>query len=246
MSSKGIELEVRLDRREPIGRPIQVRAPTDVNLIAFFGDNCDIDEGAHAQILCWPTTATAWHALTQSWRTLRTPGVKSPPAVNASWSYRYGPQLCGVYVDAAALETSIAALITRAAMGMSVAVSDSNRRSSRREMFQDCLVGYQEFLRTPGRYMWSVAIATAPRGAHTVEEDFRQASQGVSIPKPPLLQVWDGDVDPIPLEIARIAAGAVARHMESPGTPNPIFEAVRTKLATMPAQLTARPRSRRR
>lgn len=245
MSSKGIELEVRLDRREPIGRPIQVRAPTDVNLIAFFGDNCDLDEGAHAQILCWPTTATAWHALTQS--------LAHPAHARCQIAAR-GQRVLVLSLWAAAvrclwmpppLKTSIAALITRAAMGMSVAVSDSNRRSSRREMFQDCLVGYQEFLRTPGRYMWSVAIATAPRGAHTVEEDFRQADQGVSISKPPLLQVWDGDVDPISLEI-RIAAGAVARHMESPGAANPIFEAVRTKLSNMPAQLTARPRSRRR
>jgi len=237
---------VRLDRQEPIGRPIQVRASTNVDLIAFFGDNCDIDEGAHAQVLCWPTTATAWHALTQAWRSLRTPGVKSPPAVNASWAYRYGPQLCSVYVDVAALETSIAALIQRAAMGISVAVSDDDRRTSRREMFQDCLVGYQEFLRTPGRSMWTVAVVGAPRGNDPVIENFSLASQGVSFPKPPALQVWDGATDPIPLEIARIAAGAVARYMEAPGGVNPIFDAVRTKLATVPAQLVSRPRSRRR
>ena len=51
----------------------------------------------------------------------------------------------------AALETSIASLITRTAVQMSAAISTPARRASRREMFVECLHGYQEFLRTPGR-----------------------------------------------------------------------------------------------
>jgi hypothetical protein len=218
-----------------------------IESIAFFGNNYAFaEDGICVQILCWPTTAIAWHSLTQSWRVLRTPGTKQSPAVHASWVHRHASQLCTVFNEVAALETSVAALIARASIGMSVALGTTKRPPSQREMFADCLLGYQEFLRTPGRTPWAAAVVDTQEGEESVEPFFRSAIHGIPFQAPPALYPWGGTTDPIPLEVARVAAGSIARYLSQRNTSNSIFEAVLTKLVKIPAPLTQSTRSRRR
>jgi hypothetical protein len=218
-----------------------------VEAIAFFGSNADAaaDE-PQAQILCWPTTPAAWHTLTHVWRALRSPDVKRSPLVAASWVSQYAPQVCSVYNDLAALETSVASLITRASMGMAVAVSTVERRASQRELFVDCLLGYQEYLRRQGRATWSAAVMDPGASGPTTEEQFKVATHGIPFAKPPTLHFWDGAIEPIPLELARVAAAACARYVANRNAANPIFDAVRSKLAILPIGMTSSLRGRRR
>lgn len=234
-------------RQESTGTKIRPSSLPGLDSIAFFGTSMETEEqDAQVQILIWPTTGAAWRAITDAWRVLRTPDMKRSPAVTASWVNRYAPQISSVYNDLAALETSIASLITRAAMGMSVALSTVERRASRRELFVDCLLGYQEFLRTPGRSAWSAAVIDTPQPGQAVEDQFRVAVQGIPFGNVPELHYWDGANSPIPLELARIASGAVARYVVSRTAPNPIFDAVKGKLINVPLSLTSYTRGRRR
>lgn len=234
-------------RQEAVAEKAPMRPLPGVESIAFFGNNFETPgEDASAQVLCWPTTPAAWHVLTASWRALRSPDVKRSPAVTASWVSQYAPQISTVYNDIAALETSVASLITRASMGMAVAVSTSDRRASPREMFVDCLLGYQEYLRKQGRATWSAAVMDPSTNGQSIEDQFRVATHGIPFAKAPTLHFWEGAIDPIPLEIARVSSAAVARYVSNRSAPNPIFDAVRSKLAILPIGLTTSLRGRRR
>ncbi len=237
-----------MELRQEVGTTKAVpRVLPGVEAIAFFGSNFEsAAEDACAQVLIWPTTPGAWHALTDTWRVLRSPDVKRSPAVTASWVSQAAPQISTLYNDVAALETSVASMITRASMGMAVAVSTLDRRASPREMFIDCLLGYQEYLRRQGRATWSAAVIDPTADNKSVSEQFRVATHGIPFAKPPSLNFWDDPTAPIPLEIARVASAAVARYVSNRAAPNPIFEAVRSKLAILPIGLTSSLRGRRR
>lgn len=222
-------------------------ALTQLDSLAFFGSAMEPPEdGFEVQLLCWPTTSSAWRALTDTWRALYTPDLKRSPAVSAAWVNQCAPQISSVFADLAALETSIASLITRTAVRMSAAVSTPSRRASQRELFVECLLGYQEFLRTPGRSAFTAAVIDTPEAGEPTDDHFRMAIQGIPFAVAPSLHHWDGDNSPIPLEIARVASSAVARYLGSRETPNPIFDAVRGKLTSVPLALTASTRGRRR
>jgi hypothetical protein len=235
---------MQASRKPAAGKPNEL---TQLDSLAFFADAAEPDEdGVQVQLLCWPTTASAWRALTDAWRVLCTPDLKRSPAVSAAWVNVCAPQVSSVFADLAALETSIASLITRTAVQMSAAISTPARRASRREMFVECLHGYQEFLRTPGRSAFTAAVIDQPTGGEPVDEHFRTAIQGIPFPASPALHHWEGANSPIPLEIARLAAASVARYVSSREASNPIFEAVRGKLISIPLTLTATTRGRRR
>lgn len=220
---------------------------TVLDSLAFFGSASEpAEDGLDVLILCWPTTAFAWRGITDHWRALNSPDLKRSPAVSATWVGQCAPQIGSVFADLAALETSVASLITRAALQMSVAISTPARRTTRRELFAECLAGYREFLRTPGRSAFNAVVIDKPAGADDVDAWFRAAIQGIPFASPPELHRWDGANSPIPLEIARVASAAVARHLGNREAGNPIFEAVRGKLVTIPLTLTAMPRGRRR
>jgi len=215
--------------------------------LAFFASSMEPPEdGFEVQVLCWPTISSAWRALTDTWRALYSPDLKRSPAVSAAWVNQSAPQISSVFADLAALETSIASLITRTAVGMSVAVSPPARRASQRELFVECLHGYQEFLRTPGRSAFTAAVIDTPIGAEPVDDHFRAAIQGIPFPTAPALHHWEGANSPIPLELARVASAAVARYASNREAGNPIFDAVRGKLVSTPLSLTSTLRGRRR
>jgi hypothetical protein len=221
--------------------------PPALSPIAFFASAMEPDEdGVHVQVLCWPTTAFAWRGIADNWRALNTPDLKRSPLVSAAWVSQCAPQISSVFADIAALETSIASLITRAALLMSVAVSTPNRRASQRELFVECLHGYQEFLRTPGRSAFTAAVIDKPSDGAATEQHFRAAIQGIPFPVSPALHHWEGANSPIPLELARVASAAIARYVSSRESSNPIFDAVRGKLTSTPLSLTAMPSRRRR
>lgn len=234
---------------QPSSKSAAAKAPvlTPLDSLAFFGSAAEPPEnGVEVQLLCWPTTASAWRGMADNWRMLYTPDLKRSPAVAAAWVSQSAPQISSLFADLAALETSIASLITRAAMQMSVAVSTPIRRASRRELFAECLIGYQEFLRTPGRSAFSAVVIDKPIAGEPVDEHFRTAIQGIPFAVAPALHHWEGANSPIPLEIARVASAAVARYVASRDASNPIFDAVRGKLITTPLTLTATTRGRRR
>lgn len=229
------------------GTKAPVRALPGVEAIAFFGNHFDdAEDGTHVQVLIWPTTPEAWTVLTQSWRVLRSTDIKKPAVGPPSWVRRYASQLCAVFGDHSALETSVAALITRAAMGVSIALSPADRPLSQRDMFLQCLQAYQEFLGTPGRSAWAAAVIDPPGNLETIEQNFRSALQGIPFPRPPALHIWEGGIEPIPLEIARVASGAVARYLADRNAANPIFEAVQRKMGKIPVSLTLPLRMKRR
>lgn len=229
------------------GAPAAPRVLPAIQSIAFFSHYQDADQQSeHVQLLMWPTTPDAWTTLTQAWRTLRTADVKKPAGPLSSWIRPCAPQLCAVFGESPALETSVAALMTRAAVGASLALGLPGRRFSQRQMFLECLQGYQEFLATPGRSSWLAAITDAAIDAATAADDFRAAAQGIPFARPPELHLWEGGTDPIPLELARVAAAAVGRYCADRSAPNPIYDALQRKLVKVPASMLVAPRSRRR
>lgn len=223
------------------------RVLPQIQSIAFFSHHQDAEAGGeHVQLLLWPTTPDAWTSLTQAWRVLRSTEVRKPTTTGAAWVRTYAPQLCAVFGESPALETSVAALLTRAAVGASLAVGLPGRSYTQRQLLLECLQGYQEFLATPGRSSWLAAISDPPIDASTAAEDFRAASQGIPFARTPQWHLWEGGTEPIPLELARVAAAAVSRYCADRGAPNPIYDALQRKLVRVPPSMLVGLRGRRR
>lgn len=238
-------------RRDRVGAaaPGASQAPLIPSRIAFLGSaevTTDAGQTLLVRCLCWPSVPAAWNLLTQAWTAVSTGREHMAEAASAkpSWICACAPQLGGLFGDSSAEESSVAALVLRAPMQIAVAIDDRRERRSalvvetdvRRHTLAGCLGHYDHFLRKPGREACTTLVARG-QGPERDRGDLDDlAAIRARMPDArwlPHLQLrfWNDAIEPLPLEIAHVAAAAIARQRVSEEAPNPIFAAALSKLS---------------
>jgi hypothetical protein len=218
----------------------------------------------YVQALCWSRTRLGWTALTETWAAIKaqrdgtTPHVKlvKGPPPPPSWVYVAVPMLGAPFREITAEESTLAAWIARTQLAFAVAIVDDAGTARRgdalpyKSAIGQCLEGYQAFQSTPGYdpVRLVMAPAQAPSREGGLAEAFRDVRvrlRGAPVLEGLQLRTCAPGGDPLPLALATLAATAVARHVAEPGTANPIYDAVRGKLAQVPRRLAAEGNHRR-
>lgn len=238
--------------------------------VAFLGEyeskagTRSVDEKSlFVQVLCWSRTAQGWTALNESWDSMRayrdesTPFVRSGKSapVPPSWVYEVTPKLGGPFRENPAEESTLAAWISRAQISFAMAIVDMDGKDSEGAFYRAALLeslgSYQAFLESPAYAPCRLIVAAEhpqQRQARRMEafRDARVRLENQTLFETMQLQTCSPGKFPLPLELANLCSAAIARYLQSPSTSNPIYDAIRLKLASVPARIAVLESSRRR
>jgi hypothetical protein len=258
----------------PSKSPMPANAPAiHAGQIAFLGRSVSRKEAsadskdACVQVLCWPLASTAWAALTRSWATIKSARDSSAPIIRIhkgppappSWIHSAVPNLGAPFRDNPAEESTLAALISRAQVSIALSVVEVDRLKGKDEppyapAILDCLSGYLDYLRFPGYEPCQLVVAgpLAAAERQLLTNAWTEARKRLR-DEPPMQRLAklslricpDGEI-PLPVDFANLVSAAIARFVDAPGTPNPVFDAIRPKLVQVPRRIAAVEGHRRR
>lgn len=226
--------------------------PVDPDRIAFSASaQCEKGDGETigVMVLCWPTVPQAWIGIGHSLRAMlaergRTlPGAPLPE--RASWLRDCAPQLAAPFQRTAlAEEASVASLLSRTAMRVAIEVAGMGPHRAatarfHRDLLEGCLTTFDREVRSaPQRSC--VLVVSAPQ-AEPIQVEYRCALDtacdrlpGSELLRTLQLKFWPGGTQPLPLELAKVAATSVLRHLQSGGEVDWVFDAVKAKFANDP------------
>lgn len=233
-------------------RDAQPGAPVEPDRIVFIasarGDS-SAGESMGAVVLCWPTVPQAWVGIGHSLRAMLEERGKTLPGVplpeRASWLRDCAPQLAAPFQRTAlAEEASVAALLSRTPMRVAIAVTGVDPRRAAVTKFHGtplevCLTTFDHEARSASQRDCALAISTSQPDSIQVEyrDGLKAARDRLpgSIPLRGLqLDFWPGGTEPLPLELAKVVATSVLRHLQSGGDVDSVFDAAKTKFANDP------------
>jgi hypothetical protein len=208
------------------------------------------------QALCWPSVLSGWEAMAlalgsvREWQHAPTSSLKGQ---SISWIAKCAPQLGGLFNGTPAEESSLAAILVRTGMSVAVSVVDglpATARTDQRRGLLECLSVYDSHVGVPGRSACRVLVARASDEASGLAWADAFSYSQRRLPDAAWihamqLRVWTEAIDPLPLEVANVIAGSVARYRVDGQGYNPIVHAVRTKLSSLPSLLDRVPGKRR-
>lgn len=217
--------------------------------VAFLGEYAAAtdDKQLFVQILCWPTVSSTWSTLAETiagLQAMRGDNGSAPAARGKSWLHDAAPRLCQpIDRELNAVESTLATFIRRLPLRFAVAVVEqaagqqaASDTSRSRSLFTGCLTAYGAYLKSSRQSACRVVIASAGESG---DNDARRGSydevlmhvDGADQIGALELAFWNDPSEPLPMEVARLAAAAVGRHLEHPAQNNPLFETVRAHLA---------------
>jgi hypothetical protein len=226
------------------------------------------DRDFFIQALCWPLTSNAWGALTTSWATIKSLRdgsgslltINKRPPSPPSWIHAAVPNLGAPFRDNPAEESTLAAWISRAQVSISLAVIPANQLKAKESApylvsVSECLSGYLDFLKFPGYEPCQLVVAGPLPAADQqqltsalIEVQKRLGDSSPSRQRLATLRLRscaEGEVL-LPVDFANLVSAAVARFVNAPGVPNPVFDAIRPKLIHVPRRIAALEGHRRR
>lgn len=245
----------------------QLRANSDNSsgAYAFVGSAAlaDCKTVVQGTVLCWPSVASAWQALTHAWNAILAERIArdSGPGSPSSWIRNCAPQLGMPFQGSAsaAEESSVAAVVARTPMYVAIDIVEANASVSkgvdieaiRESGLSNCIATYDRHLRAlSGRQPCSVFIARGQEEA--TNQQSREAFFRCQRRYPDSawlqnveLRFWADVAEPLPLEMAQVVAAAVSRYSFDPSVPSPVVEAIRNKLA-LPHPLISRTEKKKR
>jgi len=199
--------------------------------------------------LCWPIVPNAWWLLQQSWSNVcasrqsvgREPHVGTP---SLSWVGQSAPQLAAPFRETQAEESSVAALLARTPIQISIGVctASADTAAAQRETWAECLGAYAEHLRLPGRSACTVVVsrgadADQDRGAIEALARARVRMPESTWMQTLRLQFSREEVSPLPLEAASLVARSVAERLVDGPSIQAVLDVAVAKMARVPAFL---------
>lgn len=187
-------------------------------------------------LMAWPLVSNTWSSLAQHWQALRAEREFSTAAAPLEgWMVALAPTLCAPFRDANSAESTIGAALARLPLGLAVGIGPSPL-----EAMTHCVDGYvavaAEESRTPlrliitdnatGQALWQPAIARSWR-----IDLLRGWHQEVSV------KAWRDPEAPLPLQLCRLMAAAMARKIAEPSRWNPVYDGAEAKIRTLPVAL---------
>ena len=244
MSIQRVPVAPATRRVVPVPLPLVTTiAPPGAVQIGFHGSaRTDRETIVHA--VCWPMLASVWPTLTQGWAIIKASRGEPATGIPAgSWLAQHSRQLSRPFRDTGAGESTIAALLNRTAIGIAISVheaqpGESTVHSAPEQGMVTCLSAYQAQITQQKRQPIRQLIVAAGQGLvnRSAMNDCRRRFADQPWIQQLEVTEWKDSDEPLPLELARVIAGAVARHSDDPQAPNPIIEAIRPKLANPPPQ----------
>lgn len=248
----------RATRRSPsVATPTRPAPPPAPDRIAFIGTAQTVAKGGEpvfVQVLCWPIVPVAWASLSQSFEAVRL-GRSEPAAIAAasalppSWVRACAPQIGEPFRDTQAEESSVAALVLRTHIQISVAIVDARQThataasvigGAQLQALSTCLNFYDKSLRVQKRRAceWLIVRGQDADGERRSQEEFalcRSRLSQAEVFRDMQLRFWkQGVVEPLPLELAQVIAASVLRRQMDEDAANPVFDAIATKLVHDP------------
>lgn len=250
--------------RARAARPPAAEMSLSTSRIAFLGAahaTTDRGESIHVQSICWAVIPSAWSTLTHAWQAVRAlrdepPAFSALAAAPPSWLSACAPQLAAPFRDATtAEESSVAALLMRTPIQIAITIVDARENrgtdATQRPALAEGLAIYDDFTRMPGRRACAMLVSRAHSAE--IDQQYREELARCRARMPQAdwlrnlqLRGWDEPLEPLPLELAHVVATSVVRHRLHENVPNPVFDAVLTKLAHTPFQLKRPTRLKRR
>ncbi|HEY5803483.1 MAG TPA: hypothetical protein VIT90_07330 [Lysobacter sp.] len=242
-----------MTRPAPPSRPSVLAGKAQAARIGFLGTaraSNEAGENVIVQSLCWPTLPMAWVELTHSLHEVLvgrgnpgpyTPGVDKPP----SWLRACAPQLAKPFCGTAgAEESSIASLLARTSMQAAVAIVDSRdvrTAVAQPQALSRCVSIYNQLIQASTRLPCTMLIAVSQTDPADEQCLVELSRCRILMPNARWLddlqlQFWSEEIEPLPLELARVVALSTARHVLFEEAEDPLFDAVLTKLAHDPLQ----------
>ncbi|UXI66029.1 hypothetical protein [Tahibacter amnicola] len=209
-------------------------------------------EKIHVQALCWPVIATAWHTLSQAWSAVRAErGTPPHSSSGTSWLKERAPQLAEPFWSTTAEESSVAALVARTPVEIAIVVLRERVSEGGEpgvgptiawQALANSLLAYDQVARTPGRQPCTVLVTANPGTRSEQQAMGEYVRARTRLPdatwiRDLQLRFWEEPADPLPLQLANVAAEAVARYLLDEKAVNPVFAAVESKLAHAPFPL---------
>ena len=213
------------------------------------------DSSLWIQVLIWPIVPNAWRLLDQTWEAVggrREATGAGGKSIGPSWIADCAPQLGAPFCGTTAEESTIAAILSRTAMSIAIAVvndAPAGNAGLRQSLLQ-CLSSYDEYVKIPGHLPCSILVARQHGTAATEARADAFAHSRKWLPNASWLQQMklcpcDSAPEPLALELTHVIAALVARYRADGEGANPIAEAVRSKLAH-PFHLLDHPVAKRR
>jgi hypothetical protein len=203
--------------------------------------------------------------LSDSWETLRASRQSSGKMLGAtapagSWVSDCAPQLGEPFRDTSAEESSVAALVMRTPIQISLSIQSIPHASGtdaakaeaiHRYGLSECLVLYDHHLRATHRSPCTLLIAPGAdaEADQQVSEAFSRAGLRLSDAawfKAIKLRFWRDSATPLSIELVQVVARAVGEYVRDDVIPNPIANAVLTKLSHTPDALKRSAKAKRR
>ena len=219
----------------------------------------------HVHALCWPTVPGAWQTLSHSWETVRAnrQSFGKMPAVTAttgSWVSDCAPRFGEPFRGTPAEESSVAALVMRTPIQICLSIqriphaSDTDATKAeaiQRHGLSECLALYDHHLRASHRSPCTLLIAPGADAEtdRQMSDAFGRAGLRLSDAawfKAMKLRFWRDSALPLSMELAQIVARAVGEYLREEALPNPIADAVLTKLSSTPDVLKRSFKAKRR
>lgn len=194
-----------------------------------------IPEGTVA-LLTWPLVVGTWSGLSRNWRALQGDRqfLVPQPIVN-TWMSEAAGGLCKPFQDACTAESTIGAVLGRLPIGVAVGVAKDAS-----EALAHCLDAYAAALlpekRAPMRVLITDQGPLLDQWQTASKHSWRLGTLG-NWQNEVTLRVWQDGPAPLALELSRLMTQAIARKQEAPTKWNPIYDAMESKVRSMPPSL---------
>lgn len=193
------------------------------------------------RVFCWPEVAGAWARLAEAVAAAGQRARDQRKGVAATWMAASAPQICGpLQGDAALAEATLAALVQRLPVRITLALADDRPEGSAavgrqcRALFSECMAPYATYLFQTNQVARAMALAGPSDDVTRWAEDAAFGSiqtlldEGKRL-KPMRLRHWTETALPLPLELAQVVAQGVSRHLDVPDRLSPLMDAIRSK-----------------
>lgn len=223
--------------------------------MAFAGEYVFQTEQRQISVLacCWPTVPGTWATLTQSVNALHalrrdaggSSAMRPGPKRSIDWLHSAAPLLCGsLQLEPSVMESTLAALVRRLPVRCAAAVVDQDlgkgdgaETSRYRALFAECLRDYGRHLREFNQQACRCLVAAQREGQDLddTQAGYREAHVHVDDSQrlgTLALAFWPDQVSPLPVELARLVAATIGRHVAMPQEDGALLDVFTSQMAS--------------
>lgn len=192
--------------------------------------------GGIVTLIAWPFVVGTWSSLSRGWKDLNGDRqfMIAQPRVKG-WMSDIAPALCQPFQDACSAESTIGTALLRLPMGVALG-SSADSSESLAQGLDAYAQAVQTERRLPVRALITNHADVLSEWQKAGKQSWRLGTLG-NWQHDVLLKVWSEGQPPLALELCSLMVESIARKQEVTSRWNPIFDALDSKVRTMPPML---------